>query len=39
MSLRLKRFIYKKLTKPILSTGGRNQMGRITVRHRVQNVR
>lgn len=38
MTLKLQNFIYKKFIKNILSTGGRNRMGRITISHRVLNV-
>lgn len=34
MSLKLSNFIYKKFSGNIVSKGGRNRMGRITIFHR-----
>lgn len=35
MSLKLKKYIYKKFAVSCSNKGGRNRMGRITVSHRV----
>lgn len=34
MSLKLKKYIYKKFANSCISPGGRNRMGRITISHR-----
>ena len=36
--IKFQNYIYKKLTSQILSKGGRNRMGRITLHHRDPNV-
>ena len=38
MTLKLQKYIYKKFSLNILSKGGRNRMGHVTVAHRDLNV-